>query len=490
MVQGVLQDAVDADPGMALFWGTILLVLLLLTLLLAWRTVLHQRHKARHGSLTDQLTGLSNRLHLHESLPALLRQAREEGSELAVFHVGIDHFRRLNDLNGSEAGDRVLVETARRLRACTPGALLCARVGSDEFVLVAGVQLKRQEHEALARLLVTVLHAPVEAADDIHELTVSLGVSVLTPTLPGASELLRQAHIAMHEARRHGRNQWRLFRHQMDADMRSQLELEHALRGALAKGELHVVYQPVVALVDGQLTGFEALIRWRSPLLGDVPPGRFIPVAESCGLIGAIGEFVLRQACRQLRSWQEAGLALRPVAVNISPLQFERGMLRQAVESALHESGIHARWLHLELTESTVMQNPEVHGRDLQALRARGCKVSIDDFGTGHSSLSRLSQLPVDKLKIDRGFVKAMRSDAGQAAIIRAIVTMAGALGLTTVAEGIEGADELTWLQEIGCVEGQGFHFSHPLPVEECAKLLRSATPYDDRKIVPLRTPR
>jgi diguanylate cyclase (GGDEF)-like protein len=475
MLQGDFNSAFGNAPSITQVVVVTVVGLLLLALLAFWAILQRSRSRTRELQRTDGLTGLPNRLQLRDVFPSLQSQVQERRRCLAVFHVGIDHFRQFNDSRGADSGDRLLVETARRLQACAPDALLVARMGSDEFVVVAATTDPDVECEAMARLLVTVLKAPVEVGDDILEMTVSIGISLQRGTIEEHGGVLRQAHVALHEARSRGRNTYCHFEPGMDQQLREQLTLQHLLRGALARKELYLVFQPVAELAEAQLTGFEALLRWRNPELGDVPPSRFVPVAESCGLIGALGEFVLREACRQIREWQDAGLVLKPVAVNLSPLQFERGLLLQAVTGALAEARIDGEWLHLELTESAIMKNPDSHTATLQALRDLGCRIAIDDFGTGYSSLAYLKHLPLDLIKIDRAFVSDMATNANDTAIVNAIIHMARSLGLETLAEGIETPDQLALLRDMGCALGQGYYFSRPLPADECAALLRQA---------------
>jgi diguanylate cyclase (GGDEF)-like protein/PAS domain S-box-containing protein len=429
-------------------------------------------HLARH----DSLTGLPNRLQLSTRLPRLIARAREEGTLLALLYIDLDHFKNVNDSLGHGSGDRLLATTAERLRSCIKSGDLIARMGGDEFVVIATGLRDRSDVDPIARRIQETLGARMKVEGSELAVALSIGVALFPDDGADLEELLKAADIALYQAKEHGRGHHRLFNPSMNARLTERLQLENALREALESDRLHVEYQPAFDLKSGKPVSFEALLRWTHPELGQVPPARFIAVAEQSGLIFDLGRYVLRAACAQLAGWQRlGGVQLLPVSINVSARQFnETRRLSDQVAECVREFGVDASLLHFEITESAVMQHLEQHLGTLQALRNLGSRILIDDFGTGYSSLSYLKHLPIDALKIDRAFVRDMATDANDAAIVRAIVGIAHSLGLHLVAEGVETMEQLACLRELGCHSAQGFFFARPMTADACRQLLES----------------
>jgi diguanylate cyclase (GGDEF)-like protein/PAS domain S-box-containing protein len=426
---------------------------------------------ARH----DSLTGLPNRLQLKARLPKLIARCREHGSLLALLYIDLDHFKNVNDSLGHGSGDMLLTVIAQRLRSCIASHDLVVRMGGDEFVVVATGLADQSAVDAIARRIQETLGAAIEVEGAELQVALSMGVAICPEDGTDLEQLLKAADIALYQAKEHGRGHHRLFNIGMNARLAERLQLEQALRGALNTEQLYVEYQPAFDLRNGRPVSFEALLRWSHPELGQVPPARFISVAEQSGLIQDLGKHVLRCACAQLAEWQRLSVPLLPVSINVSPRQFgESRRLAELVGECVREFGIDASLLHFEITESAVMQHLEQHLGTLQALRKLGARILIDDFGTGYSSLSYLKHLPIDALKIDRAFVRDMATDPNDAAIVRAIVGIARSLGLHLVAEGVETSEQLDCLRELGCETAQGFFFARPMSPAACLDVLEN----------------
>ncbi len=414
----------------------------------------------------DVLTGLPNRTLWNERIDGELRNALRHGDILAVLFLDLDHFKAVNDSLGHPVGDQLLTCVAQRLAECLRENDVLARLGGDEFVILLPRISHREDAALVARKLISALQAPMLIEGHELSISVSIGIALYPDDGEDASSLLKHADVAMYSAKDQGRNAYHYFKPEMDKHALERLMLENALRRAVERNELVLHYQPQVSAVDGQLQGVEALLRWRHPDLGMVPPLQFIGLAEESGLIVKIGEWVLETACRQQVAWAAAGMPLL-MAVNISALQFRLVDFAQTVQRIVLDSGIAPDCLELELTESALMQpTPEVLER-MQHLRDAGIRLALDDFGTGYSSLSYLKRLPIHRLKIDRGFVRDLPDDVEDAAIAMATLSLARDLGMQVVAEGVENAAQRAFLVERGCQSMQGYLFSTPLPADE-----------------------
>jgi diguanylate cyclase (GGDEF)-like protein len=420
----------------------------------------------------DTLTGLPNRAYLQARVPRLLKALAGSDRLLALIHIDIDHFKKVNDLRGHRCGDQLLQVLARRLRASVSEHDVVARTGGDEFVVVASLLPDMAAVARLAGRLQAAVCAGIEIGNRPVNITASLGLAVCPRDGTDMDQLFKHADIALFQAKDDGRDCHKFFSNDMNLRVVERAELEQALRGALASSSLYMEYQPIVDLKDGHVTSLEALMRWRHPELGQVSPDRFIPVAEECGLIVEIGQLALRQVLAQLRAWQHEGVPVVPIAVNVSPMQLERLDFAAVVERMTAEAGVDPQWVRFEITESAMMKEPEKLVGTLQRLRALGFKVLIDDFGTGYSSLSYLDRLPVDILKIDRAFVRDLTGSDCQSRIVEAVIEMARNLKLSTVAEGVETSAQAAMLRAAGCDFGQGYFYSRPVSAAHCKQLL------------------
>jgi diguanylate cyclase (GGDEF)-like protein len=428
----------------------------------------------KHWAQYDFLTDLPNRMLLNDRLTQAIASAGRYRRQLAVLFLDLDSFRHVNDSLGHAIGDGLLRAVGARLLAGVRKSDTVSRQGGDEFVVVLS-SIERSEDAALtATKLITVITAPYSI--DQHNLHVSgsVGISIYPTDGVEAEDLIQNADNAMYHAKEHGSNNHRFFKEDMNVQAVHRQFLEASLRRALEQHEFELHYQPKIDLKSGAITGVEALIRWRHPERGLIPPAEFIPIAESCGLIVPIGRWVLREACMQAREWQGAGLPEIPVAVNISSVEFRDKNFLENLRATLNETGLEPRHLELELTESVLMQYIESTASVLGELRVMGVQLAVDDFGTGYSSLSYLSQFPINSLKIDKSFVQAIKSEQTDAPIICAVINMGRGLMQRVVAEGVETREQLAFLQSRGCDEGQGYYFSRPLVAEQFAKLLET----------------
>ncbi len=422
-------------------------------------------HMARHDGLTD----LPNRTALREIGTERLAEARAAGTGLAVLCLDLDRFKPVNDSFGHAVGDSLLKAVSARLRAQARGHDLVARLGGDEFAVLCAVA-DADEAAAVAERLIRVVSAPYGFEGVTAEIGMSVGIALALPEGEGGDieRRLKEADMALYEAKAAGRGTFRLFEPKMDETVRERVALERELREALQAGRFEVHYQPLVDLSDDRITGMEALVRWRHPERGLVSPAVFIPLAEETGLIVPLGEWVLRQACRDAASWPGE----TSVAVNVSPLQLRHRRFAQTVVAALAASGLDAARLELEITESVLLDDTEANLETLHGLRSLGVRISMDDFGTGYSSISYLRRFPFDKIKIDRSFVRDCATSPDAGAIIRAIVGLGASLGITTLVEGVETEPQLAAVRAEGAREVQGFLFSPPRPAAEAAALL------------------
>ena len=422
----------------------------------------------------DTLTGLPNRALLSERLGHAVIRARRGGRKVAVLFLDLDRFKHVNDSMGHAAGDRMLKAAGSRLRDNIRDADTVARIGGDEFTVILEELANVAEAERVAQKLISAFEKPLELSDrqDVV-ISPSIGISIYPDHAQTPTDLLKFADTAMYQAKERGRKTWMVYTETMDAAARMRATLVGALRKAIDRGELSLVYQPKLSLLDQRITGVETLLRWRSEELGDIPPTTFIPVAEESGLIIEIGDWVLVQACQQLARWQRDGLRDISISVNLSVMQLQRSDLIQRLCDILAENDLAPSQLELELTESVVMANAEQSINTLRQLKAVGVTLSIDDFGTGYSSLSYLRRLPIDTLKIDKEFVGDITTDPDDEAITATVITMAHSLGLNVIAEGVETAEQVEYLREQGCDEVQGHWLSRPMPPESCLEFLR-----------------
>jgi len=427
-------------------------------------------HQATH----DALTGLPNRVLLKDRLQHAVAQGRREGRQVGVIFTDLDNFKDVNDSLGHDVGDELLKMLAQRMRSALRESDTVARLGGDEFVAVIENAANNHDLDAVVQKLFETLSQPCDIAGHRIFPGASLGIAAFPKDGDDADTLMRNADTAMYAAKDGGRNHFRFFSADMNAELSEWMEISASLRNAIENHELEVHYQPKACLKTGELHGMEALVRWRHPEHGLIPPARFIPVAEKSGLIGAIGAWVLDDVCRQARTWLDAGLHPGRVAVNLSTAQCHGHDLVDLVRSALSRHGLSGHHLELEITESIVMDDAEESIRAFWALRDMDVRVSVDDFGTGYSSLSYLKRLPVDVLKIDKSFVDDIETDTNDVEIIRAIIAMAHSLNLDVVAEGVETAPQLDCLRAAGCDQLQGYYFSRPLPADKMTALLRN----------------
>jgi diguanylate cyclase (GGDEF)-like protein/PAS domain S-box-containing protein len=423
--------------------------------------------KAAYLAHHDQLTGLANRAYLHLRLRELFERNSAAAPAVAILLIDLDRFKLINDTHGHFAGDKLLQEVATRIRAALSEQDFVARLGGDEFAVVTGVT-DVGDLGRLADRLIESLSMGYRIDGNEASIGASIGIAIGPDDGDGPDRLMHCADLALYRAKAEGRGAYHYFEAAMDARLQDRRSMEVDLAAALDKSELQVFYQPLVALATGDISGFEALARWRHSTRGEVPPSAFIPIAEETDLICRVGAYVLERACADAAGWP----APIKVAVNLSPRQFRSGGLLHAVEAALRQSGLPASRLELEITEAMLLERTELVQSTLHALRALGVRISMDDFGTGYSSLSYLRSFPFDKIKIDRSFVQEMTTSADAAAIVRTIVNLGASLGMTVTAEGIETAEAAQMLTAQGCTEGQGFYFSKPRPRIEANALL------------------
>jgi diguanylate cyclase (GGDEF)-like protein/PAS domain S-box-containing protein len=427
-------------------------------------------HLAEH----DFLTGLPNRTLLNDRISQAIAFAQRYTKKVAVLFLDLDGFKHINDSLGHPTGDKLLQSIAKRLVKCVRGSDTISRQGGDEFVALL-LDVDRPEDAGITarRMLRVVSEAHSIDQHDLH-ITASIGVSIYPDDGLDAETLIKNADTAMYQAKENGRQSYQFFKPAMNVRAVERQSIEVSLRRALERQEFALHYQPKVNLKTGQITGAEALLRWTHPVRGQVPPAQFIGVAEACGLILPIGNWVLREACKQAQAWVDAGLRIGTMAVNISALEFGDEKFLEGVFAILEDTGLDPQFLELELTESVLMKRVESTESVLMKLRGRGVQLAVDDFGTGYSSLSYLTKFPIDALKIDQSFVRQITATPDDTAIVTAVISMGRSLNLRVVAEGVETYEELAFLQAHRCDEAQGYYFSQPLVPEQFAKLLKT----------------
>jgi len=421
----------------------------------------------------DVVTNLPNRLLLNDRISQSISLARRQKKHVAVIFLDLDRFKYINDSLGHAIGDQLLQSVSKRLLAGVRGSDTVSRQGGDEFVILLAEIAYPEDAATSAKKILLSLSAPHSiGGQDLH-INGSIGISIYPEDGEDAETPIKNADTAMYHAKENGRNNFQFFKAEMNVKAVERQSLESSLRRALERKEFLLHYQPKVNLDTGEITGVEALVRWQQPDRGLVPPAQFVPIAEDCGLIVQIGRWVLREACRQARAWQDAGLPPVPITVNVSAVEFRDKGFVECVRTILSETGLEARYLGLELTEGVLMEDAESTAAVLQELKVMGIHLAVDDFGTGYSSLSYLRQFPIDVLKIDQSFVNQITADPDDSSIVSAIINMGKSLKHLVVAEGIETAEQRAYLQAQRCAEGQGYLFSRPLAAAQFAHLLQ-----------------
>ena len=435
----------------------------------------HAESRFNHLAHHDPLTGLANRLTLEERLRELAAEGRRWGTRFAVLFLDLDRFKTINDSLGHQMGDQLLVMAARRLCASVRETDLVVRLGGDEFVVLIRTIGHDTDVAHIAGKIGVALSAPYNIGEEVLHVSASIGISLFPEDGNDAVALLRNADTAMYHAKALGRANYQFYSEELNRTVTERLTLERKLRQAVERNEFELWYQPQYRTHDGHLIGVEALLRWRHPVDGLIPPDRFIPVCEETGLIVPVGKWVFDTALTQARRWREAGFAPLRMSVNVSARQLRDSRIIEELTPLLDRHGVKPGQLEIELTESSVMERPDQAAILLARLKGLGISLAIDDFGTGHSSLAYLKRFPLDRLKIDRSFVADIEDDSNDAAIVSAAISLAHNLGLQVVAEGVETAEQAVMLKHLGCDELQGFHFSRPLPVDEIEPRLQAA---------------
>ncbi|PRA29640.1 putative bifunctional diguanylate cyclase/phosphodiesterase [Pseudomonas poae] len=439
----------------------------------------HLRHEAESSLLRmaqyDFLTGLPNRQKLQEQLDKILIDAGRRQRRVAVLCVGLDDFKSVNEQFTYQAGDKLLLALADRLRAHSGRLGALARLGGDQFALVQADIDQPYEAAELAQSILDDLEAEFALDQECIRLRATIGITLFPEDGDSTEKLLQKAEQTMTLAKTRSRNRYQFYIASVDSEMRRRRELEKDLRDALRRDQFHLVYQPQISYRDHRVVGVEALIRWQHPEHGLVPPDLFIPLAEQNGTIIPIGEWVLDQACRQLREWHDLGFTDLRMAVNLSTVQLHHTELPRVVNNLMQIYRLPPRSLELEVTETGLMEDISTAAQHLLSLRRSGALIAIDDFGTGYSSLSYLKSLPLDKIKIDKSFVQDLLDDDDDATIVRAIIQLGKSLGMQVIAEGVETAEQEAYIVSEGCHEGQGYHYSKPLQARELAAFLKQA---------------
>jgi diguanylate cyclase (GGDEF)-like protein/PAS domain S-box-containing protein len=441
-------------------------------------TSLRMSHLASHDPLTD----LPNRLLLGDRLARALALAHRHQRRLAVLFLDIDRFKHINDSLGHLLGDELLRVVAREVTMCVRSSDTVSRLGGDEFVVVLA-ELEHVEDAAIgAQKIIAALGRPHEIAGHELHITVSVGISVYPDDGEDAETLIRSADQALYDAKDQGRDCYQFFKPDLNERAVERQSIEAGLHSALDRREFELLYQPMMNLKTGTVIGAEALIRWRHPVRGLIEPAQFVPIAEDCGLIRPIGRWVVQEACRQARAWQDAGLPPMPVSVNVSAVEFRNtGFLKNIVD-ILNETSLDPRYLEIELTESVLMAHVGSTISVLRALKTLGVQLAIDDFGTGWSSLSYLSHFPIDALKVDKSFVQEITSESHAAPIVTAVISLGRSLNHRVIAEGVETPAQLAFLKAEDCCEGQGYYFSRPLVAQQFAQILETGVPRSVQK--------
>ena len=436
------------------------------------RKVIRAETDLHHLAHTDSVTALPNRHAFNAQLTDTLRSIDETGGRAALLLLDLDNFKIINDTLGHQRGDLLLQLVARKLSARLPADAIVCRIGGDEFAIIMTLRSSRNTADEVGERALSVFREPFVL--DGHEMyvTASIGISLYPRHATDGQTLTRNADTAMYQAKAKGKNAFEQFHPDMDVASQRRLAVESGLRKALERGEMTVCYQPQIALGTGRLTAVEALLRWRHPELGAIGPDEFIPIAEECGMIGAIGMWAMRTACSQAACWRAQGLGRLNVAVNLSAVQIRDPGLTSQMMSILHATGLEAGQLELEITESVLMENVHANVDLLASFRGIGIRLAIDDFGTGYSSFAYLKAFPIDQIKIDRTFINDIQQGGKNGAIVTAIIAMAHELSLSIVAEGVETAEQCEFLRQAGCDSVQGYYFAKPMSAEQMTEML------------------
>lgn len=432
----------------------------------------YAEEQIKHLAYHDALTGLPNRLLFKDRLTVALSHAQRDHSRLAVLFLDLDRFKVINDSLGHNIGDQLLQAVAARVQSCVRDSDTVARLGGDEFTLLLPSLVRSEDAALVAQKIIEAVRYPFHIEGREFFITTSIGISLYPEDGADAATLIKNADTAMYQAKESGRDNYQLFNAFVNAKALQRIALEHGLRRALVNQELMLYYQPIFDLRSGRITGMEALLRWTHPDMGSVPPAVFIPIAEATGVMVPIGGWALRTACRQAKSWHDAGFRHLTLAVNLSMTQLQQVDLVERIKEVLDETGLRPELLELEITESSAMQSPETSVRTLVELKKLGIRVSLDDFGTGHSSLSYLKRFPIDTLKIDQSFVRDINADADTAAIVTAIIAMAHSLRMKVIAEGVETTEQAAFLKRYQCDQMQGYLVKPPVPASEFVELM------------------
>jgi diguanylate cyclase (GGDEF)-like protein/PAS domain S-box-containing protein len=449
----------------------------------AARAMLFQMsHLAQYDALTD----LPNRVVLIDRLGQAISLARRNGSKLAVLFLDLDGFKHVNDSLGHAIGDKLLQSVGIRLKQCVRNSDTVSRQGGDEFVMLLPEITHPADVAISAQKILATLRLPHSIAEHELQVTASIGLSTYPEDGDDAETLIKNADAAMYHAKENGHDNYQFFERNMNVRAVQRQSLEGSLRHALERNEFVLHYQPKVNLKTGTITGAEALLRWTHPDRGPVPPLEFVPIAEDCGLIVPIGQWVMREACKQARAWLDARLQAIPVAVNISSMEFRSKDFVERVRSVLRDTGLEPRYLEIEMTESVLMQHVESTTSVLRALHAMGVRIAVDDFGTGYSSLSYLRRFPIDSLKLDQSFVQEITANADDAIIVSAVISMGKSLMHRVIAEGVETPEQLAFLHTHACDEGQGYYFSRPMLGGQFAKLLETGVLTTEANLRPI----
>ena len=430
--------------------------------------------RLRAMSQHDVLTDLPNRLLLKDRLTQAIARASRNHKQLAVLFLDLDGFKHINDSLGHDVGDKLLQSVAARISACVRKSDTVSRQGGDEFVILLSEVKQAADAAICAAKIISELKREHSIGEHCLRVTVSIGLSSYPTDGEDGETLLKNADTAMYQAKEYGRDNYQFFRPDMGLQAVERQSLEGRLRYALERQELLLHYQPMINLKTGAITSVEALVRWQHPERGLLLPGQFLTIAEDTGMIVAIGQWVLREACWQTRKWLDAGLLAVPVAVNISSLEFRSGAFLEGIQGALKNARLDPRYLQLELTETVLMRHVESTACALDQLKAIGVRLAVDDFGTGYSSLSYLTRFPIDAVKVDQSFVRDIIASTNDAIVVSAVISMGKSLKHKVIAEGVETPEQLAFLQAHGCDEGQGNYFSRPLVAQQFAKLLET----------------